>query len=72
MNLNVGKLNKTKTKPTLLAAVSAVLLSVFTPAMVTGQAMENTASVVLHSVWNLSADWHEQLFPGYLLPWRSR
>ena len=29
-------------------------------------------SVVLHSVWNLSADWHEQLFPGYLLPWRSR
>ena len=30
------------------------------------------SSVVLHSVWNLSADWHEQLFPGYLLPWRSR
>ena len=31
-----------------------------------------STSVVLHSVWNLSADWHEQLFPGYLLPWRSR
>ena len=50
MNLDVGKLNKTKTKPTLLAAVSAVLLSVFTPAMVTGQAMENTASSVLEEI----------------------
>ncbi len=29
-------------------------------------------SVVLHSVWNLSADWHARLFPRCLLPWPSR
>ena len=50
MNTYVGKLNKIKTKPILIAAVSVALLSMITPITVTGQATENTASSVLEEV----------------------
>lgn len=50
MNTNEGKLNKTITKRSFFAGVAAGLLSVFTPAMVTGQATENTASLVLDEI----------------------
>ena len=44
------KHEKKDTKKSILAAVTAALLSVFTPVAVTGQATENTASTVLEEI----------------------
>lgn len=49
-NRQIEKNSKPPAKSSFFAAVSAALLSIFTPTMVTGQATENTAGSVLEEV----------------------